>query len=87
LAGTFGRILKDANYQKLSKMNIEEALDQSSLIPVNTIVDLNEYKKVLFFYRGSTLKKVTVKKYFREKSIVFDNYEYVEVLPHIKEKQ
>lgn len=87
LADTFERILKNANYQELSQKSIEEALNQSSLIPVNTKVNLNEYERIMLFYRGSSTKEVSIKRFFRSKTIVFENYDCVAVLLQIKLKE
>ncbi|QMU61912.1 MAG: DUF3754 domain-containing protein [Gammaproteobacteria bacterium] len=87
LANTLKRVLLNANYQELSKQDIEKALNQSSLVPVNTQVDLDDYERILLFYRGSNVKQVTIKRFFRKKQISFDNYDYVSVLLEIKSQQ
>ena len=87
LADTLKRVLLNANYKELSKQDIEKALNQSSLVPVNTKVDLNDYERILLFYRGSNVKQATIKRFFRKKQISFDNYDYVAVLLEIKSQQ
>lgn len=87
LADTFQRVLLDANYQELNQGDIEKALSQSSLVPVNTQVDLDAYERILLFYRGSDVKDVTIKRFFFKKQISFDNYDHVAVLLEIKSKQ
>ena len=87
LANTFENILKNANYRELSQKNIEEALNQSSLIPVNTKVDLNEYERIMLFFRGSNIKEVSVKRFLKNKKIKFENYDRVAVLLQIKEQE
>lgn len=87
LADTFKRVLLNANYQELTERDIKKALKQSSLVPVNTQVDLNDYQRILLFYRGSNIKQATVKHLFRKKQISFDNYDYVAVLLEIKSQQ
>ncbi len=87
LADTFEGILKNANYRELFQKNIEEALHQSSLIPVNTSVDLNEYERIMLFYRGSSTKEVSIKRFLRNRKIKFANYDQVAVLLQIKEKE
>jgi len=59
--------LLNANYQELNKQDIEKALNQSSLVPVNTKVDLNDYERILLFYSGSNVKQATIKRFFRKK--------------------
>ncbi len=87
LADTFKRVLLNANYQELTERDIKKALKQSSLVPVNTQVDLNDYQRILLFYRGSNIKQAAVKHLFRKKQISFDNYDYVAVLLEIKSQQ
>jgi len=87
LADTFKRVLLNANYQELTELDIKKALKQSSLVPVNTQVDLNDYQRILLFYRGSNIKQATIKRLFRKKQISFDNYDYVAVLLEIKSQQ
>ncbi|MEM7401724.1 MAG: TMEM143 family protein [Pseudomonadota bacterium] len=87
LAETFKRVLVDANYRELNQQDIEKALSQSSLVPVNTQVDLDAYKRILLFYRGSDVKDVTIKRFLFKKQISFDNYDHVAVLLEIKPKQ
>ena len=84
LADTFCKVLKSANYVELTEQDIQKAFNYSSLVPVNTSVDLNEYERITMFYRGSSHKKVDVKKLFRKQEISFKNYDYVAVLLHIK---
>lgn len=87
LAETFKSVLLNANYQELTESDIKRALKQSSLVPVNTQVDLNDYQRILLFYRGSNIKQATIKRFFRKKQISFDNYDYVAVLLEIKSQQ
>ena len=87
LADTFKRVLLNANYQELTESDIKKALMKSSLVPVNTQVDLNDYQRILLFYRGSSIKQATIKRFFRKKQISFYNYDYVAVLLEIKQQQ
>ena len=84
LAETFSSTLQDANYHQLSDKDIEKALTAFSLVPVNTEVDLNDFERVKLFYRGSSLKEVSVKQFFRTKKITFENYDRVALLLHMK---
>lgn len=85
LAETFCSVLSSANYSELTEDNIQKALSFSSLVPVNTDVDLNEYERITMFYRGSSQKKIKLKKFFREQEVNFENYDNVAVLLHIKD--
>ena len=86
LAETFGSTLREANYQELKQVDIEKAFKTFSLVPVNTDVDLHDYQRIKLFYRGSNTKEVSVKRFLRTKKIVFENYDRVAVLLHIKDK-
>ncbi|MFK7815939.1 MAG: TMEM143 family protein [Gammaproteobacteria bacterium] len=86
LADTFGSTLRDANYKELEQVDIEKAFKTFSLVPVNTDVDLRDYKRIKLFYRGSNTKEVSIKRFFRVKKIIFENYDRVAVLLHIKDK-
>lgn len=86
LADTFGSTLRDANYQELKQVDIEKAFKTFSLVPVNTDVNLDDYQRIKLFYRGSNTKEVSVKRFFKTKKIVFENYDRVAVLLHIKDK-
>ena len=86
LAETFSSTLRDANFHQLQQKDIEKAFSAFSLVPVNTKVELNDYKQVKMFYRGSSIKEVTVKRFFRKKKITFENYDRVAVLLHMKDQ-
>ncbi len=86
LAETFSNTLKDANFKELTQTDIEKAFTTFSLVPVNTDVNLNDYQRIKLFYRGSSTKEVSVKRFFRKKIISFENYDRVAVLLHIKNK-
>lgn len=86
LADTFKRVLFEANYQELTEQDIKNALMQSSLVPVNTQVNLDDYQRILLFYRGSSVKQATIKRFFRKKEISFENYNHVAVLLEIKQQ-
>ncbi len=87
LVETFCRVLTNANYIKIGEEEIQKSFSYSSLVPVNTSVNLDEYENITMFYRGSTQKTVKIKKFFRNREINFDNYDYVAVLLHIKNSE
>ena len=87
LASTFQEILINANYKKLSKQHIEEALTESSLVPVTTRVDLQDYDQIKLFFRGSGRRKVKIKRFFRSKEVEFENYDRVAVLLQTKDNE
>ena len=87
LADTFKTVLFNANYEELTTQDIKKALMQSSLVPVNTQVNLEDYQRILLFYRGSSIKKATIKRFYLKKQISFENYDHVAVLLEIKPQQ
>lgn len=87
LADTFKKVLFEANYKELTEQDIKKALMQSSLVPVNTNVNLNDYQRILLFYRGRNIKQAMIKRFFRKKQISFDNYDHVAVLLEIKQQK
>lgn len=87
LAKTFSSTLQEANFQQLGQKEIEKAFTAYSLVPVNTKVNLNDFKRVKIFYKGSSEKEVSVKRFFRTKKITFENYDRVAVLLHMKDQE
>lgn len=78
--------LKKANYKKISPTEIHSALNSSSLIPVQTSVDFEQYDHYHFYYRNQYNESISVKNWFRKKSINFLNYSRMVVLLKTNEK-
>ncbi len=58
-----------ANYFEVDKEQIEKCFDAVTLIDLHTLVDLNDFDRVLCYSRGDMYKKATVKKWFKTKEI------------------
>ncbi len=74
-----------ANYTKIEESEIQAALNQASLIPVQTSVDFSVYQRYSFFYQETNRQKITEKKWFKNVTRSFDNYTRMVVLLHINE--
>lgn len=87
LVQSFETVLQHANYSKLSDEDLEEAFRQESLIPVKTKVDFEDYKRVVFYYRGDNFKTMTFKRFwFWNRDRKIDNLERVALLLKFKDE-
>lgn len=81
-------LLNQANYEPISQQDLDQALEESSLIKVRLQVDFSDYAEVLLFCRGESSTKASVSKWFglRKKEIAFLSYERVVVYLRFKEE-
>lgn len=87
LVQSFETVLQHANYSKLSDDDLEEAFRQDSLIPVKTKVDFDDYKRVVFYYRGDNFKTMTFRHFwFWSAARKIDNLERVALLLKFKDE-
>ncbi|MDY7020894.1 MAG: TMEM143 family protein [Cyanobacteriota bacterium] len=83
----FQHILERANYIKMSQAMVNQALEQESLIKLQTDVDFEDFDQFLCYYRGDTTTTTKVKKLmFWEKEITVDIFERIVVLIKFKGK-
>jgi len=61
---TLQKVLNDANYDKISKKEIEKAYENSALVGISVNIDLTDYDFVEIYTRGRRTDKFTVKKLF-----------------------
>jgi len=80
VAEDFSRLLAMANYQPLTKQALEQAFEVTSLIPLQTKVDFDDFDQVLFFYRGEGEETVTFRRLMRNRVMQIDNFQRVAVL-------
>lgn len=82
------QVLEQANYELVSESDLQEALHAESLFKVKLQVDFNDFEEVLFFRRGLSDKKETVKQWFglRERTIEMQVYDRVLVYVRFKNK-
>lgn len=80
-------VLDKANFEAISKEELERAMNRSSLFNLRLDVDFDDFSEVLLFCRGASLRKETVKTLYglRSKEVEFINYDRVVVYVRYKE--
>ena len=88
LVETLTEILNAANFQKITKTDLEEALKEESLFKIRLRVNFTDFEEVLFYQRGESTKKETLVKFFglKKEPIIFTNYERVLIFIKFKEE-
>ena len=88
LVETLTAILNAANFQKITKTNLEEALKEESLFKIRLGVEFEDFEEVLFYQRGESTKEETLVKFFglKKEPITFTNYERVVIYIKFKKK-
>jgi len=87
LVNSLTSILNDANFQKITESDLEEALKEESLFKIRLRVDLKDFEDVIFYQRGESLKEETLIKYFGLKKEPFKFTNYDRVMIYIKFKE
>lgn len=79
-------ILTAANYDKITRSEIEQALASESLVKLQLHIDFNDFDKVLFYGRGETQQQAELKTLFglRKKTINFSRYDRVVIYFQVK---
>ncbi len=79
LGEVLAEVLNRANYERVSREQLERAFANASLFELKLYVDLDEFEQALLFTRGASKREVEVKKLFGlwRKKISFVNYERV----------
>jgi Protein of unknown function (DUF3754) len=79
LGQTLEQVLDRANYEKVSREQLERAFDQASLFDLKLFVDLDEFEEALLFTRGATAREEQVSQLFGlwRKKVQFINYDRV----------
>jgi len=74
-------LLDKANYEALSRDDLDQALTEASLFPIRLQVDFDEYSDVLLFCRGESVREETLSSWFglRRRTIRFTNFDRVVV--------
>ena len=88
LVETLTEILNAANFQKLTKTDLEESLKEESLFKIRLRVEFKDFEEVLFYQRGQSTKQETLVKFFglKKEPITFTNYERVVIYIKFKEQ-
>jgi hypothetical protein len=74
-------VLHAANFEKITKTDLEEALKEESLFKIRLRIDFKDFEEVIFYQRGECTKEETLEKFFRLKKepVTFTNYERVAI--------
>ena len=88
LVETLTAILNAANFEKITKTDLEEALKEESLFKIRLRVNFDDFEEVIFYQRGESTKEETLVKYFglKKEPITFTNYERVSIYIKFKEE-
>ena len=80
-------LLEQANYNRISQDELNQAMNKSSLFKIRLQVDFDDFSEALLFYRGETLKSETVKRFFglSSRTIEFINFERVVIYIRFRE--
>jgi len=80
--------LMKANYKELSQVELNEALDASSLFKIRLYVDYSDYQQTVLFTRGESIRKEEVYLFgrFFKREIEFNNYDSVVMFLHLKDE-
>jgi len=81
-------VLEKANYRKLTEQELQNALEQESLITLRMHVDFNDYETWTLYHRGSGQQTVELKKMFGLKKVplTMDIFERVVLLIKFKNR-
>lgn len=88
LVETMTGILQDANYRKITKQDLKDALSEKSLFNIRLEVDFNDFEDIIFYMRGENKKQATLKKFFglKEEQVEYTNYERVAIYIKFKDQ-
>lgn len=88
LIDSVSELLTYANYRKINKIELEQAIKNKSNIGLNINVDLGDYEVFNIYYRGLYNKNIVIKKYFNliKKDIKTDIYNRVFIIAKLKNK-
>ena len=72
-------LLNRANYEKLTRADVEQALHESSLFQIRLHVNFDDFSEVLLFCRGAEQREETLRTWWglRRRTLRFTNYERV----------
>ncbi len=81
-------LLDAANFEEITKADLDRALREESLFKIRLQVDFDDFEKILFFRRGESVREETLVSFFglRKKTITFINYDRVVIYVKYKDK-
>ncbi|NET36613.1 MAG: DUF3754 domain-containing protein [Cyanothece sp. SIO1E1] len=82
---TFEQLLEKANYVSLSQASLQQALQEKSLLELNTKVNFDDFEQMVCYCRGDIYKKTWVKKLFGKVERTVDIFERVALLLKFKD--
>ncbi|MDF0553099.1 TMEM143 family protein [Kamptonema sp. UHCC 0994] len=85
LISAFKTILERANYVILSEEMLQQALNENSLLELNTKVDFEDFEQIVCYYRGDTQKTASVKKLLKQVEKTVDTFDRVVLLLKFKD--
>ncbi|HHJ34310.1 MAG TPA: DUF3754 domain-containing protein [Gammaproteobacteria bacterium] len=82
-----GGLLKKANYEQVTQVDLDQAMKEHSMFKIRLQVDFDDFSEVLLFCRGVSIRAEKVKTWMglRSESIEFTNYDRVVVYIRFKE--
>jgi len=80
-------LLDAANFEPITKADLQEALAEESLFKIRLEVDFNDFEEVLFFRRGERLRRETIVSLggLKKTPVTFTNYDRVVVYLKFKD--
>jgi len=81
-------LLDAANFEEITRADLDRALLEESLFKIRLQVDFNDFEHILFFRRGESSKQETLVSWFglSKKDIIFKNYERVVIYVKYKDQ-
>jgi len=81
-------LLDAANFEEITRADLDRALLEESLFKIRLQVDFNDFEQILFFRRGESTKQETLVSWFglSKKDITFQNYERVVIYVKYKDQ-
>jgi hypothetical protein len=81
-------LLDAANFEEITRADLNRALLEESLFKIRLQVDFNDFEHILFFRRGESTKQETLVSWFglSKKDITFKNYERVVIYVKYKDQ-
>lgn len=80
-------VLDDANYEEVTKSELEHALKEDSLFKVNLAIDFHAFDRYTLYRRGDVVHHVEVPRFpFRKKTLAVPTFERVAMLVRFQPK-
>ena len=80
-------VLNSANFDRIPQSEVNQALAQESLFKVKLFIDFDDFDEVLFFRRGVTKRKETIRSWFGLKGTEIEVIVYERVVIYVRFKE